>query len=96
MDDLTRFVTAKISEDEKIARRNIGMAQAGKTARMTRKKAARTGPITRPFDGDEITAASACLDRFRPLRMLRKGEAKRKLIERHGGRHLASHGLTAA
>lgn len=72
---MAAFVAARLDEDEAIARANTGrdgLADDGVGAPMY--------PDYQTFDGPDLDAANAFIDRFRPTRQLREIEAKRVIV----------------
>jgi hypothetical protein len=78
--DLTEFLTARLDEDEAVAKRNIGTGPGWVRGLGDSEDTGPNWPDYQTFDGDEITAANAYLDCFRPRRMLREIEAGRKFL----------------
>lgn len=78
--DLAAFISARLSEDEAMARRNIG---AGLNDTATRGLLPGY-PDYRTYDGPDIAAADDYITHFRPLRVLREVAAKRAIVARYG------------
>ena len=82
-DELIEFITARLDEDEAVARRNIGRAPGTTTGLGDTEEGGPSFPDYQTYDGEDIDAANDYLDRFRPLRMLREVEVKRAILAEH-------------
>lgn len=78
-DDLVGWLTARIDEDEALARRNTDGHGLGDGF-----------PDYRTYDGPDLAAADEYIDRFGPLRVLAECDTKRRLIEelRHSAEYV--------
>lgn len=83
IDEIAAFYAARLDEDDATARRNIGAGPGSQNGLGDTEGGGPNWPDYQTFDGDEITAANAYLDRFRPLRMLREVAAGRKLLSEY-------------
>lgn len=76
MDELVRWLTACLDEDERIARKNSdgrGLAEGF--------------PDYRTYWDGDTAAADEYIDHFDPVRILHEVDAKRKLLHLHGVAH---------
>jgi hypothetical protein len=79
-DDLIAFLKARLDEGEETARRNIGAGPGWQHGLGDTEEGLTGWPDYQTYDGDDLTAASEYLNRFRPLRTLRDIEAKRRRL----------------
>ena len=75
------FLSARLDEDEAIARRNIGAGPGEQNGLGDTDDGGPMWPDYQTFDGDDLDAAYDYLKRFRPLRALREVEAKRAILD---------------